>query len=87
MKTYPLEIVATHTDCERIYMSKGHHPESEFIKALSVYGVDTNNFTKPTYEFVKKTPASKSSGYDYWHHFVKEGTRGSYPATYVWEKY
>lgn len=87
MKKYELGIVAVHSEDQRIYMSKGHHSTEDFLKALEEYGEDMDGFTVPEYHIVKKVPAPKHSGYSFLLSFVKEGGRGSFPATYVWEKY
>lgn len=85
MKKYDLHIVAVHTENQRILMSKGHHTAAEFHKAVLEYGDNPRKYGVVEHMFVKKVPAAKDSGYDYWLRFVKEGTRGSFPATYIWE--
>lgn len=87
MRKYMLEIVAVHAQNQRIYMSKGEHKTEDFLKALGEYGEDTSKFTAPEYRVVKKIPTQKDSDYSYLLSFVEEGVRGSFPATYVWEKY
>lgn len=84
---YKLEIVAVHSEGQRIYMSKGLHTTEDFLTALGEYGEDVSRFTDPEYHVVKKIPAPEDSSYSYLLSFVKKGSRGSFPATYVWEKY
>lgn len=87
MKEYKLGIVAVHSEEQRIYMSKGHHSTEDFLRALEEYGEDMDDFTPPEHLIVNKVPVPKKNGYHFLLSFVKEGSRGSFPATYVWEKY
>ena len=81
---YPLEIVAVHTDDERIYMSKGHHDPHAFMAALRDYGVTVEDFSMPSTHYVKKTPA-RDGVHSYWLNFVLSTVRGAFPATYTYE--
>ena len=85
MSRYALQIQACHDDNERIYMSKGHHDPHGFMKALREYGADPSAYSKPTHHWVKQRPAPKNGDYSCLYHFVKEGTRGAFPATYTQE--
>lgn len=85
MRKYKLEIDSCHSSDEKMYMSKGHHSKEDFIKALEEYGVNPDDYGKPTYHWVKTTPAPKNSWYTCLYNFVEEGTRGAFPATYVHE--
>lgn len=79
-KAYPLEIENVGED-DYIVMSRGQHDPHEFMKAVRRdYDWPLG---MPTHRWVKKTP--KRDGFSY--HFVKEGTRGAFPATYAHEAY
>ncbi len=85
MKTYAIEIESCHSPDEKMYMSKGHHSVEDFVKELIEYGVDPEDYSVPKHYWVKTTPAPKNSWYTCLYHFVEQGTRGAYPATYVHE--
>jgi hypothetical protein len=86
MKTYPLEIEICHSDDERMYRSKGHHPTEDFVKALKDFGI-SGKWSVPVQLYVKTTPAPKNSGYNCFYAAVDKGVRGAYPATYIYEYY
>lgn len=76
---YPLEVESVGSDTY-IVMSKGHHDLEEFMKAA----VDTYRgwyLGGPQHVWCKTTPHKEGSLYN----FVKEGTRGAWPATYCHE--
>lgn len=81
MKTYPLEIENAGDDTY-IVMSRGHHDPHEFMREVREEGYDWP-LGMPSHRWVKQTPAR--DGFSY--HFVKEGTRGAFPATYAHEAY
>jgi hypothetical protein len=81
VKTYPLEIENAGDDTY-IVMSRGHHDPHEFMREVREEGYDWP-LGMPSHRWVKQTPAR--DGFSY--HFVKEGTRGAFPATYAHEAY
>lgn len=84
-KVYPLDIENAGQDTY-IVMSRGHHDPHVFMAQVRADGYDWP-LGMPTHEWVKKVPASRDSGYDFLYAFVKEGTRGAFPATYSHEAY
>jgi hypothetical protein len=83
MKQYTLEIESSHSDYERMYMSKGHHPAEEFKKALLEYGED-DPMSEPEHLWIKRVPCNNGD-YAFYNNIVDKGTRGAFPATYVFE--
>lgn len=78
MKAYPLEVESVGSDTY-IVMSRGHHDLCEFM-AEAVEQFDTWHLGGPVHVWVKTTPGNAT--YDSIYSFVKEGTRGAWPATY-----
>lgn len=79
MKTYPLEVESVGSDTY-IVMSRGHHDLELFMaKVMEEYrGWFLGG---PAHMWCKTTPVDGGWRYN----FVKEGTRGAWPATYCWE--
>ena len=76
---YPLEVQSVGEDTY-IVMSRGHHDFGEFMQAaVDVY--DGWALGGPRHVWCKTTPVPNGCRYN----FVKEGTRGAWPATYCWE--
>lgn len=84
MKEYPLEVQNAGGD-EYVVMSKGHHDPDQFMSAVRAAGFDWP-LGKPEHRWVKSVPDSTGE-YSSRYAFVKQGTRGSWPATYSWEAY
>ena len=89
MKAYPLDIESVGEDTY-IVMSRGHHDLEQFM-VEAVKERPRWKLGGPVHVWCKTTPAHGT--YDSWFHFVPEGTRGSWPATYCfeygdgWERY
>jgi len=79
MKTYPLEVESVGSDTY-IVMSRGHHDLEEFM-VKAVEGFHGWFLGGPKHMWCKTTPTRGGLAYN----FVKEGTRGAWPATYCWE--
>lgn len=80
-KPYPLEIENVGED-DYIVMSRGHHDPHEFMRKVRAEGYDWP-LGMPTHRWVKQTPTRDGCLY----HFVSEGIRGAFPATYSHEAY
>jgi hypothetical protein len=80
-KSYPLEIENVGED-DYIVMSRGHHNPHVFMKAVRAEGYDWP-LGMPSHRWVKQAPTREGFAY----HFVNEGTRGAFPATYAHEAY
>ncbi|MFG8317771.1 hypothetical protein ACEOPL_26615 [Pseudomonas aeruginosa] len=79
MSKHPLSPISVGDDTY-IVMSRGHHDLTEFMRAA------TNAYPYwqlggPAHMWCKTTPCKDGWRYN----FVKEGTRGAWPATYCWE--
>lgn len=86
MKEYPLEIIDCSSEVSA-FMSKGHHPDNEFMKACEKYAemeLD-GNWTKPEKTYWKVVPVNKSQeehlGYSSFYSESKKGVKGSFPVT------
>lgn len=78
-RTYPLEVESVGGDVY-IVMSRGHHDLNEFMRTVKAdYGDWPMGGAK--HMWCKTTPHPEGDRYN----FVKEGTRGAWPATYCWE--
>ncbi|MBV2128204.1 hypothetical protein [Arsukibacterium indicum] len=84
MKHYPLEVYNAGHD-EYIVMSKGHHDPDEFMAAVRAQGYDWP-LGNPVHKWVKCVPDS-TGDYSHIYVFVKQGTRGAFPATFACEAY
>ena len=84
-KVYPLDISNVGEDTY-ILISKGHHDVHEFMRKVREDGYDWP-LGMPEHIHMKTIPAPKGSGYLRWSLPVPEGTRGSWPCTYVTEAY
>ncbi|MBL0645889.1 hypothetical protein [Aeromonas caviae] len=82
-KEYPLDVYDVSCDRQRIFMSRGHHDIHEFMRAVRAEGYDCF-LCVPEYRWVKVVPDSTGE-HSHIFAFVKEGTRGAFPATYSWE--
>ncbi|PYE13388.1 hypothetical protein C7410_14743 [Paraburkholderia silvatlantica] len=78
-KVYPLIIESVGED-DYIVMSRGHHDPHEFMRAVRANGYDWP-LGMPSHRWVKSTPSRDGCRYN----FVREGTRGAFPATYSHE--
>jgi|GEM_PF-760154 len=89
-KTYPLDVEQCGGDTYIVF-SKGHHDPHEFMKAVREGGWAWP-LGFPTYHWVKRVPVpaghtEELGDCDWQYVFVKEGTRGAYPATYAHEAF
>lgn len=78
---YPLDVRSVGEDTY-IVMSKGHHSFEDFMKEATSHYSDWS-LGGPCHVWVKTTPGHGT--YDCMYNFVKEGTRGAWPATYCFE--
>lgn len=82
MKEYPLELESSGSDTY-IVMSRGHHDLAEFAR-LAKAEYPTWNLGGAEHKWCKTVPCHTGEFSSYYV-FVKEGTRGAWPATYMWE--
>lgn len=80
MKTYPLEVESVGSDTY-IVMSRGHHDFDQFMAAVSKDYEDWK-CGDPCHKWVKSVP-DRSGSFSMRYEFVREGTRGAWPATYA----
>lgn len=89
MKHYPLDIESCGSDVYAV-MSRGHHDLVEFA-ALAKKEYPHWHLGGAEHKWCKTVPCSTGEFTSYYA-FVKEGTRGAWPATYMheygegWEK-
>lgn len=81
MKTYPLDIESVGEDTY-IVMSRGHH-DLELFMAEAVKERPRWCLGGPERVWIKTVPGRGS--YASFYHFVPQGTRGAWPATYCYE--
>lgn len=82
MVSYPLEVESVGGDTY-IVMSRGHHDLDEFMRAAVEQYPDWQ-LGGPVHKWCKSVP-DRSGQFSMRYEFVKEGTRGAWPATYCWE--
>lgn len=76
---HPLDVQSVGSD-QYIVMSRGHHDLEAFM-AEAVKHFHGWFLGGPKHVWCKTTPTNEGSAYN----FVKEGTRGAWPATYCFE--
>lgn len=82
VKRHPLDVESVGGDTY-IVMSRGHHDLDEFMREAVKQYPDWQ-LGGPVHKWVKSVP-DRSGEFAIRYQFVKEGTRGAWPATYCWE--